>query len=70
MRSTFFDPGGKLKQNEAKKLSSKRQCLKKKRKRVRIEMQGGVKGLWEGHLLQVVSCNETNRKALFFSFKA
>ena len=40
---------------------------KKKQKKVRIEMQGGVKGLWEGHLLQVISCNETDRKALFFS---
>ena len=70
MRSTFFGPGGKLKKNEAKKLSSTRQCLKKKRKKVRIEMQGGVKGLWEGHLLQVISCYETNRKALFFSSEA
>ncbi len=33
-------------------------------------MQGGVRRLWEGHLLQVVACNETNRKALFFGFKA
>ena len=41
MRSTFFEPGGKLKQNEVKKLSSTRQCLKKKRQKVRIEMQGG-----------------------------
>jgi hypothetical protein len=32
-------------------------------------MQGGVTGLWEGHLLQVISCNETNRKALFLVAK-
>ena len=66
----LFCPGGKLKKNEAKQLSSTRQCLAKKRRKVRIEMQGGVKGLWEGHLLQVISCNETNRKALFFSCEA
>ena len=42
----------------------------KKRRKVRIEMQGGMTRLWEGHLLQVTSCNETNRKALFFSCEA
>ncbi len=66
----FFCPGGKLEKNEAKILSSTRQCLAKKRRKVRIEMQGGVTGLWEGHLLQVISCNKTNRKALFSCCKA
>jgi hypothetical protein len=42
----------------------------KKRRKVRIEMQGGMTGMWEGHLLQVLSCNETNRKALFSCCKA
>ena len=66
----FFCPGGKLEKKEAKKLSSTRQYLAKKRRKVRIEMQRGMTGLWEGHLLQVISCTETNRKALFSCCKA
>jgi hypothetical protein len=53
-----------------KKLSSTRQCLAKKRRKVRTEMQGGMTGVWEGHLLQVQPCNETNRMAIFSSCKA
>ena len=37
----------------------------KKRRKVRIEMQGDMTGMWDGHLLQVISSKKTNRKALF-----
>jgi hypothetical protein len=60
---------GREKKKEAKKLSSTRQCLAKKRSKVRIQMQGGMTGMWEGHLLQVISCTETNRKAFFLVAK-
>ena len=42
----------------------------KKQKKVREQMQVGMTGVWEGHLLQVQASNETNRKALFFCSEA